>query len=296
MKIFKSHFWYTKSQRNGVLFLIVLIFGLQGVYFFVDFSSDKVIDVNTPEIVAFEKQIDSLRIVKLEDRKPKLYPFNPNYISDYKGYRLGMSLEEIDRLHEFRKQNKYINTVADFKKVTKINDSLLKVIAPYFKFPDWVIEQQKNKKQQNLFVVKEKTFKKNEISTSDINLATAKDFATIKGVGEKLSIRIINYRKKLQGFSYSDQLHEVWDLDPEIVEELLKVFTLKQKPYIKKVNVNTASFKEVLRNPYIDYNLCKKIFEYKDEVAELQNISELKNIEGFPIDEYNRIVLYLLAE
>ena len=33
-----------------------------------------------------------------------------------------------------------------------------------------------------------------------------------------------------------------------------------------------------------------------NEVAELQNISELKNIKDFPLDKYDRIVLYLLAE
>ncbi len=52
----------------------------------------------------------------------------------------------------------------------------------------------------------------------------------------------------------------------------------------------------MLKNPYIDYNLCKMIFEYRDEVAELQNISELKNIKDFPLEKYDRIVLYLNAK
>ena len=37
----------------------------------------------------------------------------------------------------------------------------------------------------------------------------------------------------------------------------------------------------------------KKIFEYKDEIAEFQDISELKNIKDFPMAKYDRIVLYL---
>ena len=36
-----------------------------------------------------------------------------------------------------------------------------------------------------------------------------------------------------------------------------------------------------------------KIFELRDEVAELQSISELKNIEGFPLDKYEQLMLYL---
>jgi hypothetical protein len=57
-----------------------------------------------------------------------------------------------------------------------------------------------------------------------------------------------------------------------------------------------VSFRELLKNPYLDYELCKKIFEYKEEVAELQDISELKNIIDFPLELYDRIVLYLVAE
>ena len=66
--------------------------------------------------------------------------------------------------------------------------------------------------------------------------------------------------------------------------------------YGKKENVNTLEFKQLLKNPYVDYKLCKMIFEYRDEVAELQDITELKNIKDFPLELYDRIVLYLLAE
>ncbi len=69
-----------------------------------------------------------------------------------------------------------------------------------------------------------------------------------------------------------------------------------QKPIIKKINVNTATFKEVLRIVYVDYQLCKKIFNYRDEVAELQSIEELKNIEGFPLGQFEKIILYLDAK
>ena len=73
-------------------------------------------------------------------------------------------------------------------------------------------------------------------------------------------------------------------------------FKVINLPNIKKINVNTVSFRELLKNPYLDYELCKKIFEYKEEVAELQDISELKNIIDFPLELYDRIVLYLVAE
>lgn len=297
MNIFKSHFWYNKSQRNGIFILILLIVIFQFIIVFVDFYSVEKVNIDTPKVIAFHHQIDSLRKISLENSRLKFFPFNPNYITDYKGAQLGMSLVEIDKLLAFRKTGEFINSRKEFQKVTTISDSLLNSISPYFKFPDWVVERNQNiqlstSRDTRLFAKKSKYI----LTSTDINLAVKEDLKTINGIGEKLSERIIKYRSKLQGFSKLNQLYEVWGLDTEVVDKLLLVFKVVNLPNIKKINVNTVSFRELLKNPYLDYELCKKIFEYKDEVAELQDISELKNIIGFPLDLYDRIVLYLVAE
>jgi len=295
MKIFKSHFWYHKSQRNGIFFLVILILVIQSIIFFGDDSSVKDLNLDTKQVLVFHQQIDSLKVNEIKKRKPKVYPFNPNYITDNKGEQLGMSISEIDRLFAFRKTNKFVNSKKEFQKVTQVSDSLLDKIAPYFKFPDWVVKQNSN----SLLQGKKQAYYKKEVkkvSTIDINKATAEDFKTITGIGAAFSERIINYRTKLKGFSLEIQLNEVWGLEKELVNKVLSKFKIVEQPIINKTNVNTATFKEILKNPYIDYSLCKKIFEYRDEVAELQSISELKNINGFPLDKYDRIVLYLVAE
>jgi DNA uptake protein ComE-like DNA-binding protein len=291
MKIFKSHFWYTKNQRNGILLLLIIIIFLQLILHFKNFDSQQLVDLSQPKITSYNKQLDSLKKKSSKKKKFKIYPFNPNYISDYKGYQLGMNVDEIDRLLAYREQRLYVNSAKEFQGITKISDSLLQKISPFFKFPEWV--QKKNNQQR---YIPNSRINVSEITTVDINKATLKDFTFIEGVDEYLSERIIKYRSKLQGFSFKEQLFEVWGLDELIANKILSTFSIKNKPIIKKVNINTASFKEVLSNPYIDYELCVKIFDYRDEVAELQSISEIKNIEGFPIKKYNRIVLYLLAE
>lgn len=299
MKIFKSHFWYTKSQGNGIFILMLLIVLFQSSIVFDIFSSDKTVDIKQTEILAFQRQIDSLKVVEIENKKPKRYPFNPNYITDFKGEELGMSLDEIDRLLAFRKTNKFVNSKNEFQKVTKVSDSLLDEISIYFKFPDWVVKRNQSNNpslQRKSQYYSKKTDNKKAVSTTDINKATAEDLQTISGIGPALSERIIKYRSKLQGFSFSNQVYEVWGLKIEVVDRVLAIFKINQKPIIKKINVNIVEFKELLKNPYINYDLCIKIFNYRDEVAELQNISELKNIKGFPFDKYDQIVLYLLAE
>tara|TARA_R110002126_G_scaffold55819_2_gene149620 strand:- start:4034 stop:4945 length:912 start_codon:yes stop_codon:yes gene_type:complete len=303
MKIFKSHFWYTKNQRNGIFLLVLLIVLLQGFIFTDVFSKDEIINTNSKDLLAFQYQIDSLKFLEIEKRKPKIYPFNPNYITDYKGEQLGLSLKEIDRLLAFRKTNKFINSKEEFQKVTKVSDSLLNKISSHFKFPNWVVKRNKNHLKPNSGFISSEVEKshnynksKHKLTTTDINKATAEDLKTISGIGSAFSERIIKYRSKLQGFSFSNQLYEVWGLEKEVADKVLAVFKIDKKPTIKKLNVNTVEFKQLLKNPYIDYNLCKNIFNYRDEVAELQDISELKNIKDFPVELYDRIVLYLLAE
>lgn len=295
MKIFKSHFWYTKNQRNGILLLLIIIIFLQLILHFKNFDSQQMVDLSQPKITSYNKQLDSLKKKSSKKKKFKIYPFNPNYISDYKGYQLGMNVDEIDRLLAHREQRLYVNSAKEFQTITKISDSLLQKISPFFKFPEWVQKKNNNKNNQQRYIPNSR-INVSEITTVDINKATLKDFTAIEGVDEYISERIIKYRSKLQGFSFKEQLFEVWGLDELMANKILSTFSIKNKPIIKKVNINTASFKEVLSNPYIDYELCIQIFDYKDEVAELQSISEIKNIEGFPIKKYNRIVLYLLAE
>jgi competence ComEA-like helix-hairpin-helix protein len=292
MNNFKSHFWYHKSQRNGIFFLALIIIILQIVYFYVDFSPIDKTNLNSDEIIVFQKEIDSLKRIELENRKSRIFPFNPSYITDFKGYQLGMSTEEIDKLLKHRSDGKYINSIIEFKQVTGISDSVLNKISPYFKFPDWVTKKQKSKTPDTLSAVETSQ----NYVMKDINSATAEELRVVNGIGEKLASRIINYRNKLGGFLINEQLFEVYYLDKEIAHRVLERFTVIELPQINKINVNEASFKEVLSIIYIDYELTKNIFAYRDEVAEIQSLDELKKIDGFPIEKFDRIALYLQAK
>ena len=290
MNFFKSHFGYNKRQRNGVFFLLLTIVLFQSIFFFVDFSSKEDFGFSSTKIELFQNEIDSLKNIELEKRKPKIYPLNPNYITDYKGYQLGMNTEEIDRLLLFRSKGTFVNSAKEFQKVTKVSDSLLDIVSPYFKFPKWVtlkntFQKSNSKKSTNKPIIKKA-----------LNKATAIDLRIVNGIGEKLANRIIDYRTKLQGFSYNNQLYEVWNLDKELVDTILLYFEVMETPVIQKININEATFKQVLSIVYIDYELTKKIFNYRDEVAEIQNIKELKKIDDFPIEKFDRIALYLVAK
>ena len=143
MKNFKSHFKFSKQERSGIFFLLFLLIAIQTRYFFYQkfkVGSSSALTLNSD----LQSKIDSLKLSATQNDTIKLYPFNPNFITDYKGYTLGMSIEEIDRLHEFRAQNKFANSVEEFQKVTQVSDSLLNIISVQFKFPEWTQKSKSN--------------------------------------------------------------------------------------------------------------------------------------------------------
>jgi len=114
-KPLKSHFIFSKSQRIGIFLLLLLVIGFQLIVFFVDFSKIEIENPEEQKWLTIETEIDSLKQEQL-NYVPKIYPFNPNFITDFKGYKLGMSTAEIDRLLAFRKTNKYVNSAQEFQR------------------------------------------------------------------------------------------------------------------------------------------------------------------------------------
>lgn len=287
----KSHFTFSKEQRNGIFLLILLIIILQCAYFFISRES-KDISVNQEELAKFQKEIDSLRLVELEERKPKIFPFNPNYITDYKGASLGMSNEEIDRLHAFRKQNKWVNSAKDFQQVTKISDSLLNTISPYFKFPDWVTNS-KPKTSSTYYSNAPKTFAQKQ----DLNTATAKQLQKVNGIGEYYSERIVKFRSKFPGGFIADvQLQDVYGLTPEVIQKITEQFTVKTPRSIKKIDLNKAEIEDLVTIQHIDYNLAHQIVEQRKLRDGYKSLDELIKVKDFPANKLEIIKLYLQLE
>jgi DNA uptake protein ComE-like DNA-binding protein len=286
---FATYFKYTRSQQKGILFLFGLVIVLQAVYFFVDytFKEDARTDQNW---LALQSNLDALKTQNQID-KNKIFPFNPNFISDYKGYKLGMSIAEIDRLLNYRKSNKYVNSAEEFQQVTKVSDELLQKIAPYFKFPEWIKNKNSNEFKNHTSQTYQKT-QIEKIEVKDINQATKEDLIKVYGIGEAFANRILAEKEKLGGFVSMDQVAEIWGLSPEAVKNMNERFSVINLPKINKIKVNTASVKELMQIPYIKYAVAKNIVTFRSMKGDLK-IADLTNIQDFPSEKLKIIALYL---
>ncbi|WP_396148861.1 ComEA family DNA-binding protein [Flavobacterium sp.] len=285
---FKSYFRLAKQQRNGIFLLFLLIIVTQIGYFFWISNQQTRTDSSNHEWLGMQLVIDSLKNSD-NNTKPVIYPFNPNFITDYKGYKLGMSVKELEKLFAFRKQNKYVNSAKEFQTVTGVSDSLLNAISPYFKFPDWVNQP----KKEYISFTNKKVDNKKSIVKIDINQATQEDLIKLYGIGPALSERILKNRESLGGFLSMEQMQFIWGLSPEVIENLNKHFIVTSEPKLNKIDVNNASIKELAKFPYFNYSIAKEIVTYRSMNGEIKNIEDLTKIKGLTSEKIKIIALYL---
>ena len=290
MKKIKSYFLFSREHRSGIFLLFAIIILVQLAYvFFGDFFVSK---KNIPEDKAWllvQNEIDSLKNIQ-STKKDTIYPFNPNYITDYKGYKLGMTIQEIDRLHAYRKQGKFVNSAKEFQQVTQVSNAFLSKISPYFKFPDWVENKGTATSEKfHKFLPKEKE----KFIQKDINTATREDLIAVYGIGEKLADKILLEKEKLGGFVSMEQFQFMWGISPEAISDLEKRFSVKSQNGIKKIAINDLSQKELAKFPYFNYALAKEIVIYRTMNSGIKNIDDLTKIKGMPNEKIKIIALYL---
>lgn len=287
MKNFKSHFKFNKQERSGIFYLLLVIFSLQLMYMLISnevlYTSERSFVLDTK----VQKLLDSVKEQRIGRESPKMYPFNPNFLSDYKGYALGMSNEEIDRLHLFRSENRWVTSAKEFQRVTHVSDSLLQQITPLFKFPEWASKSKNEEKGE------QKKFSVANVKFKELNQATAEDLKVIYGIGDKLSARIVKFRNRLGGFMVNEQLYDVYGLEEDVILRILEKFRVKQQPSIEKINLNSATGREMQNLIYINQKLANQIVTYRDSVGIIKSFTELTKIEDFPAKKIDRIKLYL---
>ncbi len=269
---------------------MLIIVVLQLIYFFDPFSSEAALPPEEEEeLLQMQREIDSLKAVAAAKKDSvAMAPFNPNFISDYKGYLLGMSPEEIDRLHAYREKELWINSAEDFQQVTEISDSLLRKIAPFFKFPEW---------RQRTSEVKpsKKSIPEASLTKQDLNTATAEDLQQINGIGEKLSARIVKYRESIGGYRGEVQLQDVYGLSPEVIQRLLQRFKVGGAD-MSKQDLNSIDILALSKLPYFNYELARKVVSYRQSRSGIKSFEELGNIPGFPVEKIEGIRLYLAID
>lgn len=284
MNNIKSLFVFDKKQQRGIFVLMILLIIFLSGYIYLKNMPKEVLVIE--DTSAYQSKLDSLVAIQ-QRRRDTIYPFNPNYITDYRGYKLGLSVEEIDRLHRFRESGKWVNSKKEFQQVTQVSDQWLDSISPYFKFPEWVTNPKKSYTSNYTF------FKDQKVVAKDINRASQDDLKKVYGIGPALSGRIIKERERLKGFIDISQVRGVYGLTDSTMIQLKKHFYVTAPLGFKKIALNTATNDELLTIPYFNDYLVEKLIEQRTLRDGFKSWDKVLLTSRFPQEKLALIQLYL---
>lgn len=122
-----------------------------------------------------------------------------------------------------------------------------------------------------------------EYQKTDINAADSLAWQQFRGIGVVLSARIIRFRDKLGGFVETAQVGETYGLPDSVFREI-QPFLYVGQPH-RMLAVNKASIGELVRHPYIPYELAVGIVRLREKQGMINGVEEL--LAKIPAQEAN---------
>ncbi len=178
-----------------------------------------------------------------QTRRVESFRFNPNTVSVEDLKRLGFSEKQAQALDHFRQKGGRFHRSVDFAKSFVVADSVYERLEPYI-----------------------------EIPKLDLNRADSTALLALPGIGPFFAGKMVAYREQLGGYSYPEQLMEIWHFDQEKYMGLQDLITCSEpEPY----SIWTLPEADLARHPYISKAEAHGIVLYREH-----NPPEACTLEG----------------
>jgi len=251
MKKFVHHWLnFTSGERKGILVLAVIcIVALSARWWF--------------PVPHYSNQIsaDSLQHLAqmLQPKMPKTLavdsissPFSINSADSMTWVKAGLSPYQARTVTHYLAKGGKIKETKDLWKLYFMDSTLFNHLSKLVLFDEELVE----KGDKSSFVKKNQVSKK--ILLIELNLADSASLVAIQGIGPVFASRIIRYRNLLGGFVSLSQLNEVYGLSNHLNDKLLSQFRI-DTTLVTRININSASFIQLMRHPYIGKSLAQEI-------------------------------------
>jgi competence protein ComEA len=290
----RAFFGFSRSQTNGFLILIpsmLIALFAEPVYraWYVRQPIDQSADKHILDSLLTHLEEEPPPTAKGQDttiHAPVLFPFDPNMASSVELKNLGFPDFIAQRIVTYRSKGGRFKTSEDLKRIYGIDTTWVNTLRPYVRFSSANTYSKASPKGDS-----ESTPMR--ALPIDLNTCDSLSLLSVYGIGPKLSSRIIRYRNRLGGFVSMHQLAEVYGLDTIVLQELRKRTFIEQNFVPKKINLNTASEKELLQLPYIKPALARAITTYRFQHGEYDSVDALLKIERIDSPTFEKIKPYL---
>lgn len=274
----KEFLTFTKWEQRGIILLSVVVVGLM---IFTILYNPKQKVVVTPDlsqkIQDFERQVmlsERSRIGSAEigwNNFPSYsnsrnnftpFKFDPNAATLEEFQALGFSLKQSQSLLNYRAKGGRFRTPEDFKKSFVVSEDHYKQLAAYVVIPNTTND-----------TVTRHVYQPVVFQLVDLNVADTTSLKTLKGVGSAIAKRIVDYRKRLGGFTRNEQLLEVYGIDSS--KYTLLQSQLRSPSRWTKICINTADVEMLKRHPYISPYEARNIVYFRTKRGSIRSLQQL---------------------
>ena len=309
----RRYFSFSQRQTNGFLFLLLLTVLVIAAPFLVNKITAPVAYNPLQDQLALDSLVAQLETETAKDSyarnnyKPSASPnapvrlqrINPNTATLQELMAVGISKYAANNIIKYRTKAGGFRSKEQFSRIYGLPPDLYERLYPYLDLPSQANNtNRKSPTEITAFTkpgerppyVRNKPFR---LQPFDLNTADTTQLKQIRGIGSKLSARIVKFRERLGGFARPEQLKEVYGLAPEVIDSLNK-YTFVPPGYApQQISINTATLDELRAHPYIGFNLARLIISYRTQHGNFQAIEDLKNIKTINEDTYQKLQPYL---
>lgn len=318
----RDYFGFSRRESNGFLVLSVLLL----LILFVPLSYP-LFDKKDTHLTQDQQELDKLltglpqpepssgqfnpksKSSNASQVKTQLFFFDPNTVSYEELRSLGFSSKVANNLIKYRNKGAKFYKPSQIERIYGMDKAFFEKIAPYMRFPERYASgdapssykkdkyEQRASKQQNKEdkpSSERRNYTSPRIEAFDLNQADAITLRQLRGIGEKLSARIVAYREKLGGFIRLEQLSEVYGLTPEAIEEIKKYAQITHE--VRKLPINQIDAKTLAQHPYIETKQAQTIINYRTQHGRFENLEALKNIKSISTAWIEKLAPYLSFE
>ncbi len=284
--LLRSYFSFSKKELNGIFVLFILMgLVLISPYLYSLFVKDEKYDFESFRIEAerFRASAAKRETKQKEGRsnpglslvRPSYFEFDPNGLGDQLWLQLGLSVKQIRVIRNYELKGGRFFKKEDLKRIYSISPEQYKLLEPFVR-----ISNSTSAKDSNSFRTNYKPAAialRNIAPIIELNSADSLELESVRGIGPAFASRIIRFRKRLGGFHRKEQLLEVYGMDSVKYDQLKDLIQVNSE-LISKINLNTFTFDEIKRHPYLTYKQMNAIIQYRSQHGSFKSIDDLMKI------------------
>jgi DNA uptake protein ComE-like DNA-binding protein len=126
----------------------------------------------------------------------------------------------------------------------------------------------------------------------NLNSCDSASLEALPGIGPVLAARIIKYRYLLGGYVSTEQLKEVYGLTEETFD-MISPRVFADSLTIRKIRINDADFKVLIRHPYFNRDEVSAILKYRELKGKITGIGNMTENKLISPETANKIAEYL---